>query len=75
MFETPLGVESLPCLLLPSLAFLFLDVILHIVKRGSGHWRNRCLKKVSIRPGLSFLCEQNENVERFRVNKMSGEIF
>ena len=33
------------------------------------------LLKVKIYPGLSFPCEQSENIEQFRVNKMSGQIF
>ena len=33
------------------------------------------LRKVKLRRGSSFPCEQNVNLEEFRVNKVSCQIF
>ena len=33
------------------------------------------LTKVKIQPGSSVLCEQGENIEWFRVNEKSGQIY
>ena len=33
------------------------------------------LTKVNIQPGSSVLCEQGENIEWFRVNEKSGQIY
>ena len=33
------------------------------------------MTKVKTRPGSSGQCEQSKNIERLRVNKISGQIF
>ena len=33
------------------------------------------MKKVKIQPRSSVWCEQSENIERFRVNEVSGQFF
>ena len=49
---------------------------LGLLKEFSAHEQMvKPLTKVKIQPGSSVLCEQGENIEWFRVNEKSGQIY